>query len=216
MKELIIKLCCDTLEQYNSNVWFEARKVRLSANKAVHSIKSRIKKNEDSLVQDLLFPKKFETSSTKYGLENEAKARQEYEKLYNVCVKQLGVLVSKHQPWLCASIDGLVYKDKHVMKIVEIKCPSSCEKKPIIDWDLQKSNISHLQVKDSKVLLRTSSEYYTQCQTQMYVCGLSTCDLFFHCPLPNSCITITVKRDEKFLKNVITKCENSSVLASTI
>lgn len=93
------------------------------------------------------------------------------------------------------------------MKIVEIKCPSTFEKKPIIDWDLKKSNVSHLQVKESKVLLRTSSIYYTQCQTQMYVCGLNTCDLFFYSPVPASCVTIVVNRNEEFLKNVILKCE---------
>lgn len=43
-EEEIIQLCCDTLDQYKSNTWFEARKVRLSASKAVHSVQSRIKK----------------------------------------------------------------------------------------------------------------------------------------------------------------------------
>lgn len=56
--ENIVELYCDTLEQSNSDRWFEARKWRLSASKNVHSVKSRIKKTEDSLVQEMLFPSK--------------------------------------------------------------------------------------------------------------------------------------------------------------
>lgn len=143
----------------------------------------------------------------KYGVENETKAREEYKKLCNVCVQQLGVLISKNQPWLCASVDGIVCKENNVIKIVEIKCPSSCRDKSVVDWDLKKSNVSYLQLNNSTVLLRSSSVYYTQCQVQMYVCGLNVCDLFIYSPVPNGCVNITVVRNEEFLKNVITKCE---------
>lgn len=47
-------------------------------------------------MRELLFPTKFESASTKYGLMNESEAREEYEKLYSVCVKQVGVMVSKN------------------------------------------------------------------------------------------------------------------------
>ncbi|KAK0159870.1 hypothetical protein PV327_010936 [Microctonus hyperodae] len=67
-------------KQSNCNKWFKARQLRISASKNVHSIK-----------------------------QNEKVAKELYEKLYEVEIIKLGVLVSEKQPWLCASLDGLVY-----------------------------------------------------------------------------------------------------------
>ena len=56
-RESIINLCCETLEQSNCSKWFKAWQSRISASQNVHSIKIR-KKTEESLVMDMLNPKK--------------------------------------------------------------------------------------------------------------------------------------------------------------
>ncbi|KAK0174271.1 hypothetical protein PV327_011049 [Microctonus hyperodae] len=43
------------------------------------------------------------------GIVNERNARFDHEKKYNVDVKQVGVIVSAFQPWLCASLDGIIF-----------------------------------------------------------------------------------------------------------
>ncbi|KAK0169558.1 hypothetical protein PV327_011497, partial [Microctonus hyperodae] len=86
-KDEIIQLCCNTLDQAESDNWFLARKKRISASKNVHNIKSRITKTIESLVSDILFEKKISNKSTQYGIANERNARLDYQKKYNVDIK---------------------------------------------------------------------------------------------------------------------------------
>ena len=72
------------------------------------------------------------------------------------------------------------------------KCTSSCQKTPVIDYQLKKCNVNYLIFQDSDVQLKTSSQYYTQCQIQMYVCGLTVCDLFVYSPVKNGSCCIHV------------------------
>lgn len=65
-EEKIISLCCDTIEQSTCSDWFAARVLRISASSKAHRIKSRVTKTIESLVFDLLFPKKVETAATQY------------------------------------------------------------------------------------------------------------------------------------------------------
>ncbi|KAG5887810.1 hypothetical protein JTB14_019401 [Gonioctena quinquepunctata] len=89
----IVKLACDE--------WFNSRYLRVSASKNAYCIKSRVKKTVESLIGDMLFPKKLDIRATRYGREHESKAREMYESLFNVM--NVGVVVSEKQPWLCAS-----------------------------------------------------------------------------------------------------------------
>ncbi|XP_074100239.1 uncharacterized protein LOC141528206 [Cotesia typhae] len=68
-----------------------------------------------------------------------------------------------------------------ISKIVEFKCPSTCENKPVINDADQVSNVKYLEFMNNKLDLKKSDIYYTQVQVQMYVSGMSVCDLFiFH------------------------------------
>lgn len=140
----IVTLCCETLDQSKSENWFVARRKRITASKKAHNIKCRIKKTIDSLLLEMLHEKKVNTKSTQYGIANERNAREHYQALYNVEVKLVGLLPSVSQPWLCASLDGVVIKDGSLIKIVEFKCPESCANKPIIDDDTKTCNVNYL------------------------------------------------------------------------
>ncbi|KAK0157013.1 hypothetical protein PV328_012010, partial [Microctonus aethiopoides] len=75
-EEKIICLCCDTIEQSTCGDWFTARVLRISASSKAHRIKSRVTKTIESLVSDMLFPKKVDTASTQYGIKKESIARK--------------------------------------------------------------------------------------------------------------------------------------------
>lgn len=207
-EEAITTLFCDTVEQSTCNEWYISRRLRILASKNVHSIKSRIKKTIESLVSDMLFPKKLDTPAMQYGRCNEPFARQEYEKLFSCKVKQVGVIVSQIQPWLCASLNEVVVEEGCITKIVEFKCPLSCEKIPVINYSEVKCNVSYLYLENNEIKLRESDCYYTQCQIQMYVSGLTICDLFIYFPVENGSCVVEIHRNEKFLREVIAMCEN--------
>ncbi|KAG5858289.1 hypothetical protein JTB14_025697 [Gonioctena quinquepunctata] len=206
----IVKLACDTLVQSECDEWFNSRYLRISASKKAYCIKSGVKKTVESLIGDMLFPKKLDISATIYGREHESKARVMYKSLFNVNVMNVGVVVSEKQPWLCASLDGVVIEDSKITKIVEIKCPSSCEKKSIVDFSTETCNVPYLKFNGNKAELRESTAYYIQCQVQMYISVLDLCDLFIYIPVQNGSICIAVKRNEIFLSNTVIKCEKFS------
>lgn len=52
----LVKLCCNTLSQSESQEWFDAKKVRISASKSTHRIKTLKTKTNNSLVLDILYP----------------------------------------------------------------------------------------------------------------------------------------------------------------
>ncbi|KAK0072313.1 hypothetical protein PV325_011565 [Microctonus aethiopoides] len=107
--ENILKLCCRTLNQSQCQEWDQARRSRLSASSNIHSIKVQIRKTIDN---------------------HENKAKEKYEYIYGCEVKKVGVIVSKQQPWLCASV---VIEDGCIVRIVGFKCPIKCKNQPVVD-----------------------------------------------------------------------------------
>lgn len=206
----IIQVAIDTVEQAGCEDWFADRLFRVSASSNAHKIKTRTRKSADSLVYDFINARKFDTEATKYGRENEPVAKAEYERLHGVEVKKLGLAVHRSQNWLCASVDGVVIhfneEGEFLIKLVEIKCPSSCQNTSIVDYDKNVSNVKYLELVDGVLGLKKVELYYTQCQVQMYVTGTTLCDLFVYSP--KGSVTVTVYRDEQFLRNVIMQIED--------
>lgn len=183
-EEEIVHLCCQTINQSDNKEWLSERCKRISASKSAHSIKNLKRKSVDSLVTDILLPKKFSTSSTQYGICHENSARKLYEKMRPECnVVQVGLIVKVDQPWLCSSPDGIVTKDCCVDRLIEIKCPYSSAKKSVFDSENQQCNVPYLYVENTEIKLKESHPYFTQCQILLYVCGLTVCDLFVYSPV---------------------------------
>lgn len=150
-EEAILELCSLTVNQSECQEWYEARRLRLSASSNIHSIKIRTRKTVEKLVYDILYPAIVNNDNTNYGLSHEDKAKEKYEKLNNSEVKKVGVIVSKKQPWLCASIDGVIVEDGCVTKIVEFKCPTKCKEQPVVDWKSMCSNVACLHFENGRL-----------------------------------------------------------------
>lgn len=69
------------------------------------------------------------------------------------------MLVKCDQPWICASVDGLVLKNDSTMKLVEVKCPSKGEKTVIVDYINEKCNQNYLCFEDNRVKLKETHQY---------------------------------------------------------
>ncbi|KAJ8730850.1 hypothetical protein PYW08_002263 [Mythimna loreyi] len=203
-EETLINVCCKTIEQSKCEDWYANRHLRISASTNVHHIKVQKTKTTESLVSSFLHPRKIECEATKYGLRNEQHALHEYEKLHSCKVKKVGLIISKYQPWLCASIDGVVIENDCILsRLVEIKCPLSCSKQPVINYNEKMCNVKYLEFVNDRLELKTQKPYYTQIQVQMYVTGMTVCDLFVYSPVKHGSCTVRVHRDEAFIKHVI-------------
>ncbi|XP_044595874.1 uncharacterized protein LOC123272917 [Cotesia glomerata] len=117
------KICEDTHEFYS--VWIKERQLRITASDAYKLFTYRKNKNPDWKKKsvDYFFGESFSNANTKYGLENESIAREAYEAKMSVEVVHCGLIISKENPWLGGSPDGIIFKNNQPYKILDIKCP---------------------------------------------------------------------------------------------
>ncbi len=150
-----------TLGQAQNPQWHLERKFRLSASKAHKVLRGRTKETRINH----FFATSVVVPSMRYGMEMEKKAREKYVLVTGKQVLESGLFVRASQPWMAASPDGIVI-GKQETRMLEIKCPSSCQDGKIeVDY-IQENN------------LKKSHMYYTQVQLQMYVTNTCICDFF--------------------------------------
>ena len=135
------------------------------------------------------YKKLFSTAATRYGTENQNKAREEYKKEmvkyhHNFELKPTGFRINEKFPQLGASPDGFIYCDCHGQGILEIKCPH--------------------KYKDG---LEINHEYYYQVQGQMPVLGnRNYCD--FYIWSKNEQKICWVEKNYSFCQNMFIQLKN--------
>ena len=120
-----------TRDQHLSDLWYSARRYRLTASMFGTILQLKPTTPPDSLVKQLLHPKPFSTNATQWGKDNEPIALQEYVK-YQLRTNRMclvtcsaGFLVSENHPFLGASPDAYAFdpSSSNQFGLVEIKCP---------------------------------------------------------------------------------------------
>lgn len=66
-------------------------------------------------------------------------------------------------------------------------------------------NVPYLKYESNKIVLKSSHQYFTQCQILMFCSGLEQCDLFVYNTIEP--ITVTVEKNILFLEKLITRLE---------
>jgi len=200
-----------TLDQSQNIFWLEYRKFRISASSKAHKIKTLKSTSEESknkLAISLINEKEIKekgASNVLYGLQTENKAFTLFSSSYNVDVIKSGLIIHSSKPWICASPDGLILKNGKFISVLEIKCSSSCKKKPIIDPSTGIPNLFYLKISNEGIVLKSSHIYYTQIQILMYCTGLCNCHFYiFNFIEP---LLLVIKRDPIFLSNLIPKLD---------
>lgn len=177
--ETIKLIFSQTLDQSKNVVWSEYRKLRISASMKAHKIKtlkSITQENQNKLALSFLHEtvvKGKGASNMLYGLETENKAFNTFSLLYNVEVIKSELIIHISKPWICASPDGLILNNGEINSVLEIKCPTSCKNKPIIDSITGMKNLSYLKLQNNEIVLKPSHVYYTKIQILLYCTGLN-------------------------------------------
>jgi len=126
-------------------------------------------------------PKPPNKESLKWGHMNEDKARQHYAVIsapshQGLSITETGLMVHPEHGMVRASPDGIVKCQCHPLRLLEIKCPYGARDMDI-ESAVQCKKIMYLKEQDGLWELKETSEgYYTQVQTTMAVCGLTSCD----------------------------------------
>lgn len=113
------KLCKETEIQSASELWHDARKLRLTASTA-KKVPKRQTTNPHKFLSEHLHPSFTGNTATRYGKESEEKAIELMEAQGHT-VERRGLVVCPDHPWFGASPDGIL--DSH--QLLEVKCPLS-------------------------------------------------------------------------------------------
>lgn len=111
------KLSEETQIQSASQLWHDARKLRLTASTAKR-VPKRSTTNPQKFLSEHLHPTFTGNTATKYGKENEEKAIELMEAQGHT-VERRGLVLCPDHPWFGASPDGILDSTQ----LLEIKCP---------------------------------------------------------------------------------------------
>lgn len=211
-----LKPCCDEILSYLSrdvhticteshelySVWQKERKFRITANDAYRLHTYHKNKNPDweKKSLDYFFVASFSNAHTKYDLDNEPLAREAYEKIMGVKVIQCGLIVSKTNPWLGCSPDGIVLQDDKPFKVIEIKCPKEGKTNSA---DETVKHIKWLEMKHDQITLKKKHLYYAQIQIIMAIVNVPSTDFLIYSSLEKTVKRIPISFDKKYTEDLL-------------
>lgn len=110
-------LTCETQTQSHSQMWHDARMLRLTASTA-KKVPKRLKTDPEKFIREHLYPTFMGNTATRAGQAYEEKAIQMLEERGN-SVERKGLILHPEHPWFGASPDGVLNQKQ----LVEVKSP---------------------------------------------------------------------------------------------
>ncbi|XP_077974294.1 uncharacterized protein LOC144429919 [Styela clava] len=189
-----------TRNQYNSPIWHQQRKFRITASK-FGRIYKRVS-NFDSLASNLTSSKLFQTAAMKRGIQMEPEAVKLYEEIKKCQCSPCGLVISSTCPWLGCSPDRKVYDpscDGNLCYgLLEVKCPISDT------FD----KVSCLFKNDKgEWTLKMNHDYYFQIMGCLGITGLKWCDIIILLP-SGACFIDRIHFDDAYFLDLQMRLES--------
>ena len=153
---------------------------------------------------EFLKAKQFKTEYTEYGKNIEGEARKVFAEKTQLEIVQIGLLVSKTNPWLAYSPDGIIVKDKKPVALIEIKCPFA-GKTGNIEKTVNSQLKSCLRKDGENIVMRVKHQYYGQIQLGMSVLNLTQTYFVIYSKFDKNYFCLTVARNDSFIHSMLTK-----------
>nr|XP_012234186.1 PREDICTED: uncharacterized protein LOC105678993 [Linepithema humile] len=166
------EICVKTKDWYAN--WIQERRYRITGSTCYEFFTYTNNKNADwnKKCDNILKPKNFKTEFTEYGKKFEAEARRAFAKGTNSEVVEIGLVISRLNPWLAYSPDGIIVKSDKPVALLEIKCPF-IGKTANIENTVNSLINKCLQKKKENIVLKEKHWYYGQVQLGMAVLNLN-------------------------------------------
>jgi len=204
-KDELSKIIVDTLSQ-NSNLWLKVRQLRITGTSAYelytfyHGKNSVIAEAWLNKLERIIFPTFSGNLATKFGKNNEDKAKKAFVRLTGFQIKTFGFIINHHCPWLGFSPDGF-YQCGDNFVLIEIKCPVAGKSKSGIDLIKTLKYILFDEV-TGKIKLKKNHQYYAQIQLGLLLCNLSMGILIIYEQINDSVLQIEVEFDYEYCTNM--------------
>ena len=197
-----------TILQSLSLVWHEHRKGPLTASQFGSICHTNFTSPSSTLVSSILNRQKFSSPALKWGLDNEATAKEAYytkmsELHSQFSIHSCGLQINTLYPHLGASPDGIISCLCCGDGLVEVKCPYSIRDES--PTTTEKANFYLKPLPDGGRALSKSHNYYYQVQGQLIILNLPFCD--FVCWTPNGMHVERIERDDMFCEAMLSTLE---------
>ena len=179
-----------TRSQLTSELWFEARKFRITASIMKEVCHRKSTTSCRAFIQTKLSQAQVTTAAILYGRQHENEAILSYVRFkksqqINIEVNKCGLIIDSVDSWLAASPDGIVLdptQQEHQKGCLEVKCPYVCREKMTITDACRQVSAFCLVEHEGLMCLSESHKYFYQIQTQMHVSQFMWCDFVVWCP----------------------------------
>ena len=196
-----------TKKQANCSLWRSQRVGRITASVLHRVLHTKPENPAPSLMKSILSESSQHTAaeSLKWGRDHEQTAIDQYSEIKsqhhtNFTIESAGMKIHPDHPYIAASPDAVRKCDCHGPAIVEVKCPISFK----TDTFEEACSIKNFYCTSQG--LKSSHQYFTQVQCQMYVWEKDSCDFIVWTP---KWITVEcIERDDSFISSFISKCTN--------
>uniref|UniRef100_A0A671VR44 YqaJ viral recombinase domain-containing protein n=1 Tax=Sparus aurata TaxID=8175 RepID=A0A671VR44_SPAAU len=199
----------ETREQSRSRVWFDQRAGRVTA--LVFSEAARADA-PTSLIKRICYPhaSRFSTEATRWGQENEDRARQHFVAMMkdhhkDFQMRPSGFIINPELPWIGASPDGMIACTCHGDSVLEIKCPFKSRNCSLMESCRDSSFCLGLR-EDGVMALKQNHKYMYQVQAQMHIAEVGYCH--FMVWTPQEIFTQQIPYDPVLFDDAYVKVEN--------
>ena len=153
----------ETRQQSQCARWFDQRRLRVTATMC-KDIACRRTADMQPLVQRKMRQTTFSNEATRYGLEHEEEALEEYttfmqESGSQCAVQASGLIISVDHPYIACSPDGIVTTSAG-KGLVEVKCPFRCRQTDISHVASTQRSFFLEKIGDGELRLKRSHKYY--------------------------------------------------------
>lgn len=178
-----------TRGQSDSGVWFDSRRIRVTASTAK---KIPVRSNNYTyFLKEKLYPKFRGNTATQHGMAMEKKALDKLSLSLGYKIEKAGTRISQTNPWLSASPDGVCPDGT----LIEVKCPLRD-----VHSELEAGKtVCDVHLVGGKPVLKKKGPrgYYLQVQLSMYCHGADSCIFFVFCQ--DSEVQLQVPYDAPFV-----------------
>lgn len=199
------QICESTLDQ-QCTLWQHERKKRITGSicRELYTFHETESRTWAAKIERIYQNRSFAgNKATAYGRENEPCALREYERLQNVTVNRLGLVVVPEVPWLGYSPDGvLIQGNKRIL--VEVKCPVLGQEQSIAELVRQKK-LTYIVEHGENYALKLKHTYYSQIQLGLMLLNLDLCHLVVHSKVES--LVIPVTKDVQHMRELLDRLQ---------
>lgn len=147
-------------------------------------------------------PKDFKSDILEHGRVTEEEARNAFRKIINAEIVEVGLVISKLNPWLAYSPDGVLVRDKKLVALLEIKCPivgKTADISATVNSQMKKCLVQD----GENIIMKKKHQYYGQVQMGMAVLNLNLTYFVIYSSFDKNMFYLRVKRDNVFIAKML-------------